>query len=104
VRPTRYITYEARYKYLAGPSELTITIPPGTTITDWDPAPNVSADVPLTWANMAEPAGHVRMTVTIPDDIPPGTKLTATATLRDVTGRYVTAKRSITIRKYGTNR
>jgi hypothetical protein len=104
VRPTRYITYEARYKYLVGPSELTIVIPPGTTIADWDPAPNVSTGAPLTWANMAEPSGHVRVTVIIPDDLPPGTKLTAAASLRDVTGRYITAKRSITIRASGTSR
>ena len=104
VRPTRYITYEARYKYLVGPSEVTINIPPGTIIDHSDPVPNVSTDGPLTWADVPEPAGHVRVTVIVPDDIPPGTKLTATATLVDGTGRYVTAKRSITIRKSGTSR
>lgn len=91
-RPGTVLTYVVRYNHVGGGNEMKLAIPPGMSVLESIPAVTVASDNVLTYQNLPEPAGTVKVRAAVATDAVEGALLKASVTLTDENADVVTSQ------------
>jgi len=96
-RPTRHITFVARYQYAKGPIVVTLIPPSNLSVTGMFPA---TADVGtnmIVWPSIQRSYGKVRITFAVSDQVQSGSVFSASATLQNSRGLVATSSAAVSV-------
>lgn len=97
VKPGGALRYVGRYRETVGSNRATVTLPAGVTLESAQPDLTEQSDNVLTWRDLPNPAGLVKVRVAVPESLQ-GTSLDASITVTDASGGVVTDGHTTAVR------
>jgi uncharacterized repeat protein (TIGR01451 family) len=86
------LRYTARYREAVGHNQLTISLPDEVTVLRSQPAPSGGSERTLTFSDLMDPSGSVKIDAQIAADVATGTVLVGSMTMSDETGTIVASE------------
>jgi hypothetical protein len=95
-RPTRHITFVARFRYLKVPNTLVLT-PPNLTLSTTQPSPNSISVNTIMWQDVHPASKKVRAIFNLDDQVLKGSTFSASATLTDGFGLITNSSATVKV-------
>ena len=96
-RPTRHVTFVARYRYAKSPIVVTLIPPPNLSVMGvFPPTANVGTNM-IVWPSIQRSYGKVRITFAVSDQVQSGSVFSASASLQDSRGLVATSSAAVSV-------